>query len=123
MLKSLRNKLSLASFPKSSGTAPHNTAESTDVVLPALQQDDVKSSKVSDGAVGVKSDGEWKPVPPIDDWAAAVQCSLCTKWRPCSATEAPKLMGLENGFQCPLVGFSCMQDQVYSMKEIDAALS
>merc|ERR1711879_427607 len=100
-----------------------NTAESTGVLLPPPQQATGTEKYGSDGIAKKKDEGEWKPVPPLDDWAAAVQCSLCARWRPCSATEAPKLMGLENGFQCPLVGFSCMQDQVYSNAEIDAALS
>merc|ERR1712107_213064 len=46
MLKSLRNRLTIKSFPRSSSTAPHNTAECTEVVLPAPQQGDGKSEVV-----------------------------------------------------------------------------
>merc|ERR1712048_726587 len=124
MLKSLRNKLNLASFPRSSSLAlSANTAESTEVLLPPPQQVAGTAKSGSDSTASRKDEGDWKAVPQLDNWEAAVQCTLCARWRPCSATEAPKLMGLDNGFQCPLVGFSCMQDQIYSNAQIDAALS
>merc|ERR1740121_1825854 len=63
---------------------------------------------------------ELRQVPDLDQWDAAVQCSLCRKWRPCTAAEAPKLSGNDSGFVCKLVGFACNQEQRFTEEEIDA---
>ncbi|CAE8626856.1 unnamed protein product, partial [Polarella glacialis] len=64
--------------------------------------------------------GDPRAVPLLDDWEAAVQCTFCHKWRPCGATEAPKLMSADSGFSCSKIGFSCNQEQKYPIEEIDA---
>jgi len=118
MLPSLRNQITLTKLPlpASAARAPANTAECETVCLPA------PAAAANGGEAGKEESGgnEPKPVPPVAEWNAAVQCTLCRRWRPCEADEAPKLTGLENGFQCPVLGFSCMQEQGCTEQELDA---
>jgi len=116
MLKDLRNRLLLSDLPLSMGQArtPAVDASTQNIVLPPPPPEETEA-----GAGKVDNDSH-KPVPPLEDWDAAVQCTLCRRWRPCTAEEAPRFSGSESGFTCPKVGFSCMQEQVYSNEEIDA---
>lgn len=125
LLKHLRGHLSLRNFPLADSTVRcvANTKESEEIILPDRTEARTEEDTVGTSKKKEKPDGEWKPVPPLDDWAAAVQCSTCRKWRPCEVMEAPKFAAMEHGFQCSMVGFSCMQDQGYSSKEIDAIFS
>merc|ERR1711879_401837 len=109
MLKSLRNRLPLLNaFPMSQDSARRPAAVEGAIVLsPAPAQDATVSLSKDDAE-------ELRVVPPLEEWAAAVQCSVCRKWRPCTAEEAPKLMGADSGFACKQLGFSCNQEQVYS---------
>jgi len=120
MLPSLRNQVSVNTLPLSESTVrvPANTADSEEVRLPPPPAK-ATAGNGGDAADGDASEGP-KPIPPLEEWDAAVLCTLCRRWRPCSAAEAPKLTALEAGFQCPLLGHSCMQDQVYTDAEIDA---
>lgn len=119
MLASLRNQLVLHDLPlpPSAVRAPANTAGPGEVVLPPAPAGTATAGRA--GAAAGAGEGP-KPVPPLEEWAAAVQCTLCRRWRPCAAEEAPRLTGLEAGFQCPRLGFSCMQEQSYTEEEIDA---
>merc|ERR1712113_917502 len=118
MLRSLRNRLPLfCDFPMSLNAVNQPAARSGAVVLPPEM---TRSSQDMDS----KQDAaELREVPALDDWAAAVQCTLCQKWRPCSAEEAPKLSGADSGFVCKQVGFSCNQEQRFTTQEIDAVFS
>lgn len=118
MLKSFKNKISLDMLPllQKEVTAKTNTADCAEVELPQCQEN--FKSRAGDAAKDVE-DGP-KPIPPVSEWQAAVTCSLCRRWRPCGEAEAPKLSGSENGFSCPMLGFSCMQDQGCTEQEIDA---
>lgn len=119
MLPSLRNLLKLGDLPlpASAARALANTADGAEVQLPPPPaQPSAGGAQGSNGEAG----NEPKKVPPLEDWAACVKCTLCQRWRPCSEAEAPKLTGLDAGFQCPMIGFSCMQEQGYTEEEIDA---
>lgn len=116
MLKSLRNRLLISDLPLSLDKArsPAADPDAGEIILPPAPEAAAEGySKADDEAPG-------KPVPPLQDWDAAVQCTLCSRWRPCTAAEAPKFTGTERGFTCPMAGFSCLQEQGYSTKEIDA---
>jgi len=99
MLPALRNRLWLQDLPldESEKRAPANTWQDSEVHLPPQPLGGVKAARA---AVGY----ERKPVPPLEEWVAAVQCTLCRRWRPCASEEAPTLTSLDAGFQCPLVG-------------------
>jgi ectoine hydroxylase-related dioxygenase (phytanoyl-CoA dioxygenase family) len=114
LLPSLRNRLHMGDFPLSleSARSPVADPSSGEILLPPLPETQESA----------KADSH-KPVPPLEDWDAAVQCTLCKRWRPCSAEEAPKITGTEHGFACPMLGFSCLQEQVYTSEQIDAFLS
>lgn len=115
MLKSLRNKLRLSDFPLSPELAQASVAKpgSVEAALPA---------PAASKAAGAVEEEEERPVPPLEEWAAAVQCALCRKWRPCSEEEAPRLTTAEFGFMCKAIGFKCSQLQRYSDEEVDAWL-
>jgi len=119
MLPSLRRRdlLDQLPLPQDAATAPTATDGPDGVILPAAPHSRTSDEVAADGD-GSREPGELKPIPPLEEWAAAVQCILCRRWRPCSADEAPKLSG-GDGFQCRLTGFSCLQDQVYTADEID----
>uniref|UniRef100_A0A7S1SCK4 CW-type domain-containing protein n=1 Tax=Alexandrium catenella TaxID=2925 RepID=A0A7S1SCK4_ALECA len=120
MLKSLRNRLRLGDFPLSGEMVqapvakPGAVAEALPPPVAAAVQDAQGNGPAAD------AEEEGRPIPPLEEWAAAVQCSLCTRWRPCSVEEAPRLTGSEHGFFCKSVGFKCTQEQRYSTQEIDA---
>eukprot|EP00928_Gymnodinium_smaydae_P047168 TRINITY_DN31468_c0_g1_i1.p1 TRINITY_DN31468_c0_g1~~TRINITY_DN31468_c0_g1_i1.p1 ORF type:complete len:395 (-),score=54.74 TRINITY_DN31468_c0_g1_i1:244-1428(-) len=117
MLPSLRNQIKLSKLPMTKITAPTNTAASDEVALPARvvkEKGDDDKAPVADGA------NEPKAILPLDQWEAAVLCTLCRRWRACTAEEAPRLTALEHGFQCPMLKHSCMQEQGYTDAEIDA---
>jgi len=124
LLHSLRNQMTLDRLPlsKNAVTARANTADYEDVVLPppseAKSDDEPKIGK-SAASLPVEMTGP-KEIPPLEDWAAAVQCTLCSRWRPSGEDEACKLTALEHGFRCPILGFSCVQEQGYTDEEIDA---
>lgn len=125
MLPSLRNRLLLRSLPLSASLANSPTNRwGEDVTLPPLPESaSSPQDSRSSNAEPARSDSEnFKPVPPLEDWEAAVQCTLCSRWRACSAADAPRLTGLEHGFSCPAAGFSCLQEQGYSTEDINAAL-
>eukprot|EP00416_Gambierdiscus_australes_P001333 CAMPEP_0171142352 /NCGR_PEP_ID=MMETSP0766_2-20121228/142268_1 /TAXON_ID=439317 /ORGANISM="Gambierdiscus australes, Strain CAWD 149" /LENGTH=122 /DNA_ID=CAMNT_0011606133 /DNA_START=32 /DNA_END=397 /DNA_ORIENTATION=+ len=109
MLNSLRNRLMLGDFPLSPESVKAEVAvpEAVADALPPLQ------TKVGQGAATGEACAadELQPVPPLEEWVAAVQCTLCTRWRPCSAEEAARLTSSERGFICKTVGFSCAQEQ------------
>jgi len=117
MLKSLRNRLRLSDFPLPEDAARAIVATPTSAAeaLPPSPEKEVEGS-----APAADAEEEWRPVPPLEEWAAAVQCTLCSRWRPCSAEEAPRLTASEHGFLCRSVGFKCTQEQMYSTQEIDA---
>mmetsp|Transcript_14987 Transcript_14987/g.41463 ORF Transcript_14987/g.41463 Transcript_14987/m.41463 type:complete len:425 (-) Transcript_14987:38-1312(-) len=119
MLRSLRNRLLLSDFPMPMEFARAPVAASGAVAeaLPPPQAS-VGRGISKDGIVGEEGCG--RPVPPLEEWAAAVQCALCSRWRPCSVEEAPKLTASEHGALCKSLGFVCVQEQVYSTAEIDA---
>lgn len=114
MLPSLRNRLMLGDLPLPLDWArsPVADASAGAVLLPPPETMNTNGARADDG--------HHKPVPRLEDWAACAQCTLCRRWRPCSEEEAPKLAGADSGFACPLLGFSCLQEQVYSNEEIDA---
>lgn len=121
MLQMLRGRLRLSEFPleEAKFTAPTaSSLENASAALPSVDANALKSN-TPDSVVGPEA--EVRAIPDLSEWEAAVQCSFCGKWRPCSAIEAPKLMGSDSGFSCKLVGFSCNQDQRYTQAEIDAA--
>lgn len=125
MLSSLRNHLVLSDLPlpEKAAAAPAN-APGREVALPPPSVARPQAAKEAGGAGGgaraKEDEAPRKAIPPLKDWDAAVQCTLCRRWRPCGADEAPRLTGVESGFQCPVLGFSCMQEQGYSTAEIDA---
>lgn len=104
----LRNRLFLNDFPLSTDAAN----------MPAADMNLAATYTEEDGIIEPCT--ESKPVPPLEEWAAAVQCTLCQRWRPCSVEEAPKFTSLDSGFYCQIGGFSCAQDQRYETSEIDA---
>jgi hypothetical protein len=115
MLQALRNRLQLGDLPLSSEMARSLAADASggEIVL--------SSEEVPRSDPKLTGEGP-KPIPPLEEWAAAVQCTLCNRWRPCSVEEAPRFTCADHGFTCPMAGFSCMQEQVYSADEIDAFL-
>jgi len=115
MLKSLRNRLLISDLPLSMNMAksPVADASSGNIQLPPPPEVATDSTSRDD-------EEAHKPIPPLEEWEAAVQCTICRRWRPCTAEEAPKFSGSENGFSCPLAGFSCLQEQGYTTPEIDA---
>lgn len=119
MLDSLRGVLRLSDLPLAEQAITAATATNSDNVAAALPSKSAtagtKKANHRDDAVS----GDIRPVPPLQEWEAAVQCSFCSKWRPCGACEAPRLMS-DNGFCCSKVGFSCNQEQGYTSAEIDA---
>jgi len=118
MLQTLRNRLFLGDLPLSMDQArsPVADASAGEIVLPPAPE------AAPNGSVRADPDAH-KPVPPLKDWAAAVQCTFCNRWRPCSAEDAPKLTGSTPGFSCTVAGFSCMQEQGYSGEEIEEAMA
>lgn len=123
MLPSLRNRLRMDDFPLSPEWVRGPAAGPGAVELPLLQAKSADgSTKDGPARAGGTAEGEPRPVPPLEEWAACVQCSFCGRWRPCAADEAPKLMGSDSGFHCAKVGFACCQEQRYTAEEIDAAL-
>lgn len=123
MLKSLRHRLLLSDFPMSSSlaTAPVATAGDAAAALPPPQPTPGDLGGSKEAGEGKADAEEGRPIPPLEEWEAAVQCSWCRKWRPCSAAEAPRLTSSDSGFLCKNVGFTCTQEQRYSSQEIDAA--
>lgn len=119
MLSSLRGRMKLGDFPLSAGSAAAPTASSALDAASALPKPTADAKVKMEKHAGVAAE-EPRPVPPLSEWEAAVQCSFCSKWRPCKADEAPKLMTADQGFACKIVGFSCNQEQRYSAEEIDA---
>jgi len=122
MLSSLRGRLKLSDFPLGLSRATAPTASSPNnaaaALPPASAAKDANLQKPEkSGALG---EGEARPIPPLEEWEACVQCSFCGKWRPCGALEAPKLMGADSGFSCKMIQFSCNQEQRYTYAEIDA---
>jgi ectoine hydroxylase-related dioxygenase (phytanoyl-CoA dioxygenase family) len=123
MLPSLRHRLAVSDFPLPAEAARGHTnvLGADNIVLPAPQaspQDE--GAKEAPGAGKQESEEDWRPVPPLEEWDAAVQCAACGRWRPCSVEEAPKLTAEEAGFRCADVGFSCKQEQRFTTQEIDA---
>jgi len=120
MLRSLRNRLLISDFPLSDQSlAPTATVEDAAAALPPEQ------SSEGTGGANARQEAEvqeGRPVPPLEEWAAAVQCSWCRRWRPCAAEEAPKLTSGEHGFLCKSIGFTCTQEQGFSTEAIDAIL-
>jgi hypothetical protein len=118
MLRSLRNRLMTSDFPLTDqNLAPTATVEDASAALPPEQ------STQDTGGANAKQQAEaqeGRPVPPLEEWDAAVQCSWCRRWRPCAAEEAPKLTGGEHGFLCKSIGFTCLQEQGFSTETIDA---
>jgi len=118
MLRSLRSRLLISDFPLSDkNLAPTATLEDAAAALPPEQ-----STEDAGGAKPRQEDEaqDSRPVPPLEEWAAAVQCSWCRRWRPCAPEEAPKLTGGEHGFLCKSIGFTCTQEQGFSTEAIDA---
>jgi len=109
LLRSLRNRLVLSGVPFSRDMASSSAADpsAASIELPVAEAPVVEDNH--------------RVVPPLKDWEAAVQCAFCRRWRPCAGAEAPKLTGATSGFSCPMIGFSCLQEQGYSAEEIDAA--
>jgi len=121
MMKSLRSRLPrLGAFPLQDWALSAAAAPGRAVALPPPEA--ATAAPAAHGTAVQEEQPEVRPVPPLQEWEAAVQCSLCRRWRPCGTMEAPKLTGVENGFVCKAVGFSCLQEQVYSSAEIDAEL-
>jgi len=118
MLRSLRNMLMLSDLPLSLDRADSPVADASAgaIVLPTAEEAANVSSRKADDDCG-------KPIPPLQDWGAAVQCTFCRRWRAVSAAEAPKLTGATAGFSCPMAGYSCLQEQGYSDDEIEQAMS
>lgn len=123
LLDSLKGRISLTKLPLQESFATARTASSPSdaaAALPAMSDKAAKQLNLAQGKAGYVSEGEVLPVPPLEEWEACVQCTFCGKWRPCGATEAPKLMGADRGFSCKMKGFSCNQEQRYTQEEIDA---
>mmetsp|Transcript_17560 Transcript_17560/g.40647 ORF Transcript_17560/g.40647 Transcript_17560/m.40647 type:complete len:404 (-) Transcript_17560:121-1332(-) len=125
MLRSLQNKLRLSDFPIAEEDSEAAAAWTEDgvPVLPPPTADSRMQAAAQEGSTVAEGEGDLKPVPPLDQWDAAVQCSLCRRWRPCAADQAPVLTSTEQGFVCKAVGFHCRQEQGYPTTEIDAHLS
>jgi len=119
MLPALRNRLRLHDFPMEVSETAAPTCAPGSVVLPPPSAT-AKSGRARDGVDDDPAEG--KPIPALEDWAAAVQCATCRQWRPCSAEDAPRFAGAERGFFCKAVGFVCSQPQKYSQEQIDEAL-
>jgi len=120
ILKSLRNRLLVSDLPLplDMATSPAADPASGNIVLPPPPEETAAADSVSRAA----DNESHKSIPPLEEWEACVQCTICTRWRPSSAADAPKFVGATNGFSCPMNGFSCLQEQVYSGEAIDAAL-
>jgi ectoine hydroxylase-related dioxygenase (phytanoyl-CoA dioxygenase family) len=115
MLDSLRKRLiRLSNLPLSAewAVAPTNRENATPV-LPVQDR----------AVVGEIVEGEISSVPPLEQWEACVQCTVCKKWRPCSQTDAPRLTSLDCGYRCSLGTFACSQDQESSTEDIDRFFS
>eukprot|EP00930_Biecheleria_cincta_P029856 TRINITY_DN20716_c0_g1_i1.p1 TRINITY_DN20716_c0_g1~~TRINITY_DN20716_c0_g1_i1.p1 ORF type:complete len:399 (-),score=86.63 TRINITY_DN20716_c0_g1_i1:33-1229(-) len=121
MLQTLRGRLRLSEFPLGMAKVTAATASGMDNAVAALPPVDASAKKSGYTGSVPDPEAEVRAIPDLSEWEAAVQCSFCAKWRPCSAVEAPKLMGTDSGFSCKLVGFSCNQEQRYTQDEIDAA--
>merc|ERR1719251_836759 len=75
MLKSLRNRLLLSDFPLSDqNLAPTATMEDASAALPPEQS--TEDAGGADGRQKAEAQ-EGRPVPPLEEWDAAVQCSWC----------------------------------------------
>jgi len=124
MLPSLQNRLRLSDFPITED-GREAAAAWTEDGLPVLPPPAVNGTTQATCAKAAENGGhdDLKPVPPLDEWEAAVQCSLCGRWRPCAADQAPVLTSAEQGFICKAAGFNCRQEQGYLTTEIDAHLS
>lgn len=115
MLPSLQNRLHLGDFPLGAGLiqARTNTAASVELPDAAAVRQACASSADAKAAAG-------RPIPPVDEWQAAVQCGACEQWRPVGGSEA---LGFVGNFLCKEVGFACSQPQGYTVDEINAALT
>eukprot|EP00933_Yihiella_yeosuensis_P050596 TRINITY_DN48393_c0_g1_i1.p1 TRINITY_DN48393_c0_g1~~TRINITY_DN48393_c0_g1_i1.p1 ORF type:complete len:417 (+),score=84.47 TRINITY_DN48393_c0_g1_i1:53-1252(+) len=123
MLKRLRSRnLTLGRLPVSKEGLDATIATDESNVSAALPPvEEPAGNKKKEAAKGDDAGGsEPRPIPPLEEWEACVQCSFCRKWRPCGQLEAPKLMSSDSGFWCSLIGFSCNQEQKYTSREIDA---
>jgi ectoine hydroxylase-related dioxygenase (phytanoyl-CoA dioxygenase family) len=109
MLPSLRKRLVAGSFPLPLSKVRSGVADPS--------ADSIELSPVEIVVAG--KDETHRAIPPLKDWEAAVQCTFCRRWRPCSAVDAPKFTGAECGFSCTLIGFSCLQEQMYTSDEIN----
>ncbi|CAK0858883.1 unnamed protein product [Prorocentrum cordatum] len=110
MMKSLRSRLPrLGAFPLQDWALSAAAAPGRAVALPPPEA--ATAAPAAHGTAVQEEQPEVRPVPPLQEWEAAVQCSLCRRWRPCGTMEAPKLTGVENGFVCKAVGFSCLQER------------
>jgi len=119
MLRPLRNRLLISDFPLSDrNLAPAATVEDAAAALPPEQPMEGAGGANAKQEAGEAQEG--RPVPPLEEWAAAVQCSWCRRWRPCAVEEAPKLTSGEHGFICKAIGFTCTQEQGFSTEAIDA---
>mmetsp|Transcript_36620 Transcript_36620/g.66393 ORF Transcript_36620/g.66393 Transcript_36620/m.66393 type:complete len:409 (+) Transcript_36620:54-1280(+) len=118
MLSSLRGRFKLSDLPLGPARVTAPTASSASNAFAALPAAADADSRKPDKTAGLQ-EGEARPIPPLEEWEACVQCSFCGKWRPCGALEAPKLMGADSGFSCKMIRFSCNQEQKYTQAEID----
>jgi len=115
MLGSLRNRFEIPDFPLSLSQARSPVA----VADPNAREDEIELPP-EEAAVAEEN---YRAVPDLKDWEAAVQCIFCRRWRACSMADAPKFANSEPGFHCTLVGFSCMQEQKFTKEEIDEAIA
>eukprot|EP01060_Flectonema_neradi_P022933 TRINITY_DN3114_c0_g1_i1.p1 TRINITY_DN3114_c0_g1~~TRINITY_DN3114_c0_g1_i1.p1 ORF type:complete len:400 (+),score=100.36 TRINITY_DN3114_c0_g1_i1:51-1202(+) len=108
LLPKLTNKYRLSSFPLEKDGTPQ----------PKLQCDIDEDDRLE--AIRVAEEEERnkaKPVPPLNEWRASVQCTKCGKWRPSDPSEADAKT--RDVWKCATDGFSCFTDQLYTVDEID----
>lgn len=136
MLPELRNRLPLSAFPLGAasgvGALPAEVEELTAPAEPeerlASDPADPKDEGAREAAgpeeLGTPEDAG-RPIPPLEEWPAVVQCVACGRWRPCAQHEAQALTqgDGERGFECCRLGFSCAQAQGYTLEEIDAMMA
>jgi len=121
MLPHLRKRgLRLVDFPMNLDLVDAPTAVPGEpVVLPPQ----TAAALLREGDLADADSEQPREIPPLDDWAAAVQCTTCRQWRAVTVAEAPKFANAEMGFYCKQAGYICTQPQVYSNEDIDAALA
>lgn len=117
MLDSLRNKLLLSDFPLSCDMVRASTATTSDNAAAALPP---LSVATAEEPKKLAKEPEGKPMPPLEEWKACVQCTGCSRWRPCDVMEGPTFTNSEGGFRCRIAGFSCAQEG-FTKDEIDAS--